>query len=437
MPEENKQKEITLVSGVFDDGVMVELIYSSEDKKTLFAVRANGEIKYQDGIAIGANQNFVPVPSSNNLIKHKVVVLPGYALPYGDTETLACEIEEYLKRYVTLSPVFNKIAARYIMLSWVYDRFNELPYLRFRGDFGSGKTRALYVVGSLLYKPMFASGASTVSPIFHTLDLFQGSLVFDEADFRFSDAKAEITKILNNGNAKGFPVLRSVQTDKKVFDPRAFHVYGPKVVSMREHFDDLALESRFLSETMGEKPAAHIPINLPLEHEEEASVLRGKLLMYRFTEYENIGIDKTAFNINLSSRANQVLIPLLSIIPDVETREEICRHVANNEKHRISIRQQQTGALILEAILKVKGDRDLVPLSEIRTELLLNYCHEFERTPTSRYLGNVIRAKLNLPLYKSHGIFKVELRDENILKRLMERFGVERVDVGSKKEEST
>jgi predicted DNA-binding transcriptional regulator AlpA len=54
---------------------------------------------------------------------------------------------------------------------------------------------------------MFVSGASTVSPMFRIIDAFRGTLILDESDFRFSDEKAEIVKILNNGNAVGFPVL--------------------------------------------------------------------------------------------------------------------------------------------------------------------------------------------------------------------------------------
>jgi hypothetical protein len=107
-----------------------------------------------------------------------------------------------------VSATFEKVATYYVLLSWLYDAFNELPYLRLRGDFGSGKTRALLTIGSLCYKPFFASGASTVSPIFHTPDAFRGTLIFDEADFRFSDERAEIVKILNNGDVRGLPVLR-------------------------------------------------------------------------------------------------------------------------------------------------------------------------------------------------------------------------------------
>jgi hypothetical protein len=78
----------------------------------------------------------------------------------------------------------------------------------------------LLIIGSLCYKPIFASGASTVSPIFRILDSFHGTLIVDEGDFRFSDEKAEVVKILNNGNVKGFPVLRSESDGKREFNPR-------------------------------------------------------------------------------------------------------------------------------------------------------------------------------------------------------------------------
>lgn len=146
----------------------------------------------------------------------------------------------------------------------MYDAFNEVPYLRFQGDYGTGKTRALLVIGSVCYKAFFASGASTVSPIFHILDAFRGTLVLDEADFRFSDEKAEITKVLNNGNVDGMPVLRTMMNRQRELNPQAFRVFGPKIVGMRKDYADPALESRFLTEVMGQRLLrSDIPINLP------------------------------------------------------------------------------------------------------------------------------------------------------------------------------
>jgi hypothetical protein len=189
---------------------------------------------------------YVPIKSTHNLLKHAAIRLPGAPVAYGTESELLAEIEAYARRYVSLSDTFAKVAAAYVLLTWVHDAFNELPYLRFRGDYGSGKTRALIVFGSICYKGFFASGASTVSPIFHTLDAFKGTLIFDEADFRFTDEKAELVKILNNGNVKGFSVLRTQVTASKEFEPRAFSVFGPKIVGLRSAYEDKALESRFL-----------------------------------------------------------------------------------------------------------------------------------------------------------------------------------------------
>ena len=71
------------------------------------------------------------------------------------------------------------------------------------------------------------------------------TLVIDEGDFRLSDEKAEIIKILNNGNARGFPVLRSEVTPQKEYNPTAYAVFGPKLVATRSMFEDRALESRW------------------------------------------------------------------------------------------------------------------------------------------------------------------------------------------------
>ena len=241
----------------------------------------------------------------NNLIRHGVLLLPERPVEFDSAEMLVHDIEAYIARFVDLSDAFLRIASAYVLLTWVYDAFNELPYLRFRGDYGSGKTRALLIVGSICYKPFFASGASTISPIFHTLDTFGSTLIVDETDFRMSDEKAELVKIFNNGNVRGFPVLRSSATPQHTFDPRAFTVFGPKIVAMRHAFDDPALESRFLTEEMGKRPLrSGIPINLPDAQRDEARELRNMLLWYRFTTLKSVAIDTSAYDDRLSPRTN-------------------------------------------------------------------------------------------------------------------------------------
>jgi hypothetical protein len=84
------------------------------------------------------------------------------------------------------------------------DRFNEVPYLRAIGDFGSGKSRFIQSIGILCYKPVFTGGATTPSPIFRIVNEVHGTLIIDEADFKFSDMTSEIVKILNTGYQKRY-----------------------------------------------------------------------------------------------------------------------------------------------------------------------------------------------------------------------------------------
>ena len=207
-----KQNAVPTVSAVFDDGAILEMVYQPAEKRSAFVFWKEGEWKLESSFDASPLHRLVPYSPNNNLIKNEVVLFPSEPEEYGSEEQLLAEIQSFIHRYVDVSPLFEKIASYYVLFSWVYDRFNELPYLRLRGDPGSGKTRFLLTVGSLCYKPIFASGASTVSPLFRILDAFRGTLIIDEGDFRLSDERAEIVKILNNGNGRGFPVLRTEVT---------------------------------------------------------------------------------------------------------------------------------------------------------------------------------------------------------------------------------
>lgn len=421
-----RQRPVRVVSDMLADGTLMESVQSEPLAPTSLVIARDGHSEVHakwkhEGV------EYVPVPAAHNLIKHRAVKLPGLPAEYRSVEKLADKIERYASRYLALSPEFLKIASSYVLLSWVYDAFNELPYLRFRGDYGSGKSRALTVFGSLLYKGFFASGASTVSPIFHTLDTFKASLVLDEADFRFTDEKAELVKILNNGNAKGFPVLRTQVTPAKEFEPRAFSVYGPKIVAMRGSYEDRALESRFLTEEMsGRSLPADIPISLPEAQEEEALALRSKLLMYRIRERTQAAIEPTFAVASLEPRMNQILLPLLSVAPTAEARQAI---VAYATRIQAGVRSDRAGSpegqtLQVVSDLLCQDDKPVLLLQEIVAAFSARFGTEYDRPITNRYLGGILRNRLGLPLYKTGGVIAVSLKDRTRLDALFARYGI-------------
>jgi hypothetical protein len=429
--EEHEQKEgeprvVHTVSAVRGDGSLVELVCSADLRETRLAEGAGGAVAFHGSIDVG-DVRLVPVPPRNNLIRHGVVFLPEKAAAFESVSALLSDIEAYTLRYVDLSPDFVKIASAYVLLSWVYDAVNELPYLRFRGDYGSGKTRALLVIGSITWKPLFASGASTISPIFHALDLFRGTLVVDESDFRMSDERAELVKIMNNGNVRGFPVLRSQATPAKTYDPRAFHVYGPKIVAMRHAFDDPALESRFLTEEMGVRPLRRgIPLNLPDRQRDEARELRNQLLAYRFEYQRKTRIDPTAYDATLSARTNQIIAPLLSVIEDEAVRESIRDRMRSSEELVRSERSQSPEGHALQAVLSLMDDRTdpFIPIGDIATAFTKRFGREYDRPITARYVGHLLRTRLRLPTWKRHGTFVLGTSDTEHLALLSERYGI-------------
>jgi hypothetical protein len=416
-----------IAATVLPDGGLVELVYDPAATRTSFALCREGEISSAEYIDLPSGERLVPIAAENNLIRHQAVLLPEWPEEFGSVAELVDEIARYLSHYVDLSPAFAGIATHYILLSWVYDAFNELPYLRLRGEPGSGKTRALIVIGSLCYKAFFASGASTVSPIFHTLDSFRGTLIFDEADFRFSDEKAELIKIFNNGNVRGFPVLRTAMINKHSFDPQAFMVFGPKIVAMRDAFRDRALESRFITEEMGQRAMrADIPINLPDVQQAEARALRNKLLMYRFRTLGTARIDTSLIDPALSSRLNQILVPLLSIIDDAAVREHIAAAACSLDETLRSERAATPEAQLLEVLTEALADttRDTVPLAEITSVFMVRFGTEFERPITARYIGSLLRTRLHLVSYKTRGVYVVPITEKTKVDVLCLRYGV-------------
>jgi hypothetical protein len=345
-----------MVSAVLPDGMLVESVLDANSGRTAFVLEKDGTWHFADSVPIDAPVRLVPYSARNNLLAHEVVLLPSAPEEYDSEQALLREIESFIHRYVDVSPLFEKIASYYVLLTWVYDRFNELPYLRLRGEPGSGKTRFLLTVGSLCYKPIFASGASTVSPLFRILDSFRGTLVIDEGDFRLSDETAEVIKILNNGNAKGFPVLRSEATGKRgEFNPRAYEVYEPKLIGTRGYFQDRALESRCLTEETGGRPLREdIPISLPPEHKEEALHLRNKLLLFRFRKLTTWAAADANPDRSIEPRLNQIFLPLLSIIEDPNDREEMKALARRYHGEMIAERGMDLEAHVLEAIRDLK-----------------------------------------------------------------------------------
>jgi hypothetical protein len=416
---------IPTVSRVADD-TLIELVYDPDKRKTGLAVsRFGGLWNIEQEVRIETGETLIPYSPKNNLIANDCVLLPSKPEHHGDKVELLADITAFLHRYVDLSPLFEKIAAHYILLTWVHDAFNELPYLRLRGEYGTGKTRGLLTIGALCYRPFFASGASTVSPVFHTLDRFGGTLILDEADFRFSDATSEIVKILNNGNVKGMPVLRTMQNRDNEFNPRAFRVFGPKIIAMRGHYDDPALESRFLTEEMGMRPLRKdIPISQPSSLKDEALSLRNRLLHFRFCHLFITKPDLGALITGVDPRMNQIALPLLSLVDDQALRAEIARLLMQERAEHMNNQRETVQARVLALLREAFSDANGEPVSIGVITDRFNAAHgsEFGQPVAVKWIGHVVRTSLRLSTRKSKGVYIVPASEKPKIDALSARY---------------
>ncbi len=419
--EDDKSKTIT--SEILNDGTIIEMIFDSQKNETSLAIYKDNEVKCRksfevDGVILK------PHSAGKDLLKNKVILFPSEPKKYKSQKSLIHEIQEFIHRYLSVSLFFEKIASYYVLFSWVYDDFNEIPYLRGLGDYGTGKSRFLQVVGSICYRPIFASGATTISPIFRILNDFRGTLILDEADFKFSDTTAEIIKILNNGFMKGMPVLRSEGNNKKSFDVKAYNVFSPKMIASRMLYKDTALESRMITEDMNLNfPRKDVPYNIPDSFWDEALEIRNKLLMFRFRNKGKGKIKPELENREIEPRLNQIAIPLMSIIEDREIIKEIQQHIKEyNEKIKTD-RTLGYSYQILDAICELLDDGYFRPTIHQVAEKF-NKDLSISEAITSKKMGYLIRKTLDLKTERTRDGYVVSESNKGKIEILRKRYGI-------------
>lgn len=431
MKTEDKENKPILKTTIITNDTIYEMVYDKIKKQTsFFSCDLLGKRQtFLDSVVIDGKE-YRPLPPEYNLIDKNVILFPSQATPYENEEEILEEIKNFIHKYLDISPVFEQIASYYVLFTWLYDKFNEVPYLRALGDFGSGKSRFLQTIGLLCYKPIFTGGATTPSPIFRIINETNGTLIIDEADFRFSDMSSDIVKILNTGYQKGIPVLRS--EGQGTFEVKAYDVFCPKIIATRETFTDKALESRFLVEEMGVgKLRDDISLTLDSNFYITAEHIRNKLLMWRLKNYF-IPIEKCNDKIEgIHPRLNQIVTPLLSIIKDKSIRENLKAFIIKYNGELVADRGLSWESDIIFAILKLEHELDKPELTvkEI-TDEVNKESDISDDMLQARKVGWYLRARLQLKPYKTRKGFVLNLEQNRArLNMWKERFGITEEDI--------
>ncbi len=384
-----------------------------------------------------AGTTYVPFsPQLEQVLSKRTVLLPSDLTEYSSERDLLEATRTFIHRWVDVDAFYEELAAYYVFLTWVYDAFYLVPYLRAIGDTGTGKTRLMWTVGSICYRPMFLSGATSEASLFHLLDMARGTMILDEADFSNSGFGALITKILNIGNSRYNNILRVQSKPDGTYGLVAYDVYTPKCIAGRALFDDRAVESRCLVyRTVGKRVRSDVKRNLNDEFYNEATELRNRFLAYRFKHFQpEIEIPDSLSDSTIEARLDQVSMPIKAIIKDPAMLEQLTTFMRAYNERLIVDRQLTVEAIVTQALANIyytpeqtlMGDRRDLSVQNIYDQVVkLMGEFDLEEKLSPRKIGGLLIA-LGLPdRERKHDGRRQVLLPEPVLQSLMVRYGIE------------
>jgi hypothetical protein len=349
-------EEIIIQTSFFETkNLLFEEIYKPNEPP-IYACWDGKEVKYFNSYE---NEQAKYTPIYDDLLRENAIKLSTGVEEYVSTEKLVGDIQNHIRKYLDIPDLELKQLSYVILLSWVYDKANNLMFPRALGDYGTGKSRFLDTIGGLCYKSCSCCGAVTPAVIYRVAKKWAGTLVIDEADLKRSDENNEIVTILNCRYERNRPVLRCSTDKADNFEVQAFDIYGPTVLGTRQEFKDRALESRCLTTVMRQTMRKDIPVVLPKEFYEEQTKLRNKLLLWRFKNYYTVRFDKV-LDLDVEPRLKQVTQCLIGLF-DEKTLADFKVFLLEYQNQLIEKRADSFDGQIANAVLELYGEKIIQP----------------------------------------------------------------------------
>lgn len=352
------------------DGWLIEYLYDAERERAALAWR-DPEGRIDSGESVTINGRLYRPAPVNDVVRSGAVLFPSKLGEGRDIHELVAYIELYLRSvYLMPSERTARLMSYYVLLTWMYDAFETVIYLRAMGGAGSGKSELMRRIGLVCYRTMQANGAGSTSSLFRSLERYRGTVFIDEADITDSDTENDMVKFYNLGAMRNNPIWRTVEVTgangQRDWEAVSFQTFCPKLIAMRKDFRDDAIGSRSLTfklqpREVAELKAAGIPLSITAAMRQRAQALRNLLVRWRLKNWQpDIEIDSEIYDLSISARLNQVAGPLLAIAAeDPAQQEEIRRNLREYYQETILSQSMTLTARVIEALWKIYRYPDL------------------------------------------------------------------------------
>jgi len=179
------------------------------------------------------------------------------------------QVQNFIHKYLDVDPEAEAAITDYALQTW-QPLPSQVKYLRFLGDYGTGKTRAGAIMAAICKNAVKVAGYSP-SALIVTMDEKGIVPIFDDVDF-----DAEIKTILMTGSMKNKKIIKMMEHEGK-YVPVSFDVFGYKVILSRKTFRDGALEARCITVKMVSASRSDIPHVLNGDFEKDSAEIQQAL----------------------------------------------------------------------------------------------------------------------------------------------------------------
>jgi len=410
----NKKKE-ALIS-FYDDNIIVDTILTNYTTNFIVFDRKSNTNSIKKTVTINWKE-FGTISWSSTFLTSGSILFPSELMEYWTQKDLLKDINDYLYKYIDIPQDYRIISTYYILLTYLYPNFSEIPYLRVIWDYGSWKSRLLKTIWSICYNPMITNWWTSLSAIFRMIEKFKWTLVIDEADMSYSDTNNEMIKLFNNGYQKWNPIMRA---DWEWFEPRCYEVFCPKLIWWRMEFRDKATESRCLTNIMKRSNRKDLPIWLDSEFYNEWLILRNKLLKFKFDNFYNITLKNTLIEW-IEPRLNQIINPILSLVQIKDVEKLIINSIKSKQNEiKIDRKNSLLWAILWIFFIKFKWKNELYYMDILNDLENIEWRMNF----TTRKLWSLLKQNW-LKWYRKNDWTVIRF-DENVneLQRLYEEYSI-------------
>src|SRR5262249_34447948 len=125
-------------------------------------------------------------------------------------------------------------------------------------------------------------------------------------------------------------------------------------------------------------------------------------------------------------RLRQILSPLFSVAVTDQVRDDLNMYAREAQQAHIARRGLDPEAQLLEVIrgLLDSGDKSQISLATIAEQLIEKHGSEYDYRVTARWVGHMLRKRLQLFPRKSQGVYVLPVEELPKLARLYEKFGI-------------